>query len=209
MSISIGRTFLQGLVAVIPVAVTVYIVYWLGTTAEAVLGRGLRTVMPDGWYIPGMGLLAGAILVFLVGLALRNVIFKQALLWLERLVQRVPLLKSIYSTLRDVMGYFTKSGRKDFSQVVMMRYGDSDLKLMGFISRDKFEGLPKGIAEKDTVAVYLPMSYQIGGFTAYVPRSWLAPLEMSLEDAMRFTLTAGVSTVMKKENGEYHSRKAL
>jgi len=70
-----------------------------------------------------------------------------------------------------------------------------NIRLIGFVTSEDFSGLPQAskAADKSTVGVYLPMSYQIGGYTVYLPKSQVDPLDMSIEDAMRFTLTAGVS----------------
>jgi uncharacterized membrane protein len=73
--------------------------------------------------------------------------------------------------------------------------GDTPLRLIGFITREDFGDLPVGIGGDDAVAVYLPMSYQIGGFTTMVPRSAVQPVDMSIEQAMRFAVTAGMGEV--------------
>ena len=66
-----------------------------------------------------------------------------------------------------------------------------NMRLLGFVTRTEFEDVP-GLARPDEVAVYLPMSYQVGGFTVFMPRSAIAPVQMSREDAMKFILTAGL-----------------
>ena len=68
---------------------------------------------------------------------------------------------------------------------------------LGILTRDSLADLPEGLAEEDAVAVYMPMSYQIGGYTAFVPRKLVEPVEMSVEDAMRFAVTAGMTTRKK------------
>ena len=79
-------------------------------------------------------------------------------------------------------------------QVVTVTLPGSNLRLMGFVTRDEFSDLPEGIAEPGEVAVYLPMSYQVGGYTVFMPRSQLSPVQMSREQAMRFVLTAGLKS---------------
>ena len=73
-----------------------------------------------------------------------------------------------------------------------MQLPGSDMRLMGFVTRDHFSDLPGGVANEGDVAVYLPMSYQIGGYTVFMPRSQITPVDMSRERAMRFVLTAGL-----------------
>ena len=73
-----------------------------------------------------------------------------------------------------------------------MRFAEN-LHLIGFVTREDFRGTPFGLADADTVAVYLPMSYQIGGYTVLLPRRLIEPIDMSVEDALRFAVTAGMS----------------
>jgi uncharacterized membrane protein len=185
--------FLTGLAAVLPVTVTLYVLYWLGSTAEAFLGGGLKMAISDNLYWPGMGVVAGLVLVFLIGALMRAWLFRKVFRWGERLVERIPLVKALYGAVRDLMGFFSSSDTNAMRRAVMVTVGDTPLRLIGFITREDFGELPAGIGGDDTVAVYLPMSYQIGGFTAMIPRSAIQPVDMSIEEAMRFAVTAGMS----------------
>lgn len=189
------RVFLTGLAAVLPVAVTLYVLYWLGTTAEAFLGGGLKLLIPNSLYWPGMGVVAGLALVFVIGALMKAWLFRQVFRWGERLVERIPLVKALYGAVRDLMGFFAGSGTKAMRRAVMVTVGDTPLRLIGFVTREDFSDLPAGIGGDDTVAVYLPMSFQIGGFTTMVPRSAIQPVDMSIEQAMRFAVTAGMGAV--------------
>ena len=75
----------------------------------------------------------------------------------------------------------------------MVEIGETGIECMGFITRDDFRDLPPGVGSEDRVAVYLPMSYQIGGHTVMVPRCRVRVVDMALDQAMRFALTAGMS----------------
>jgi len=79
-----------------------------------------------------------------------------------------------------------------------VRLGDTDLRVMGFVTRDDLAGLPPNMSEPGMILVYLPMSYQVGGYTVLVPRASVQPVDMSFEEAMRFTLTAGLSVPAAK-----------
>ena len=186
-----SKIFFTGLAAVLPVLLTVYILGWLGTTAESVLGGTIKLLLPDRWYRPGMGLVAGVALIFLVGLTLRAWVVRRFFSLGERLLNRIPLVKAIYGSIRDLMNFF---GGKDqgFSQVVLVRFGDTQMKLLGFVTREDFSDLPVGLAGEGIVAVYLPMSYQIGGYTVMLPRSAIEPVNMSMQEAMKFAVTGGM-----------------
>ncbi len=75
----------------------------------------------------------------------------------------------------------------------MVAIGDENTRLMGLVTRESFDDLPEGIGDDQTVAVYLPMSYQLGGFTIMVPKDKIHPVDMTVDRAMQFLLTAGVS----------------
>lgn len=196
-----GKTMAQGLMAMLPAVLTIYILYWLGSTAETFLGGIIQFVLPSGWYWPGMGLIAGLGVTFGVGLMLRGWLMRRTLAWGEALLNRIPLVKTVYGSVKDLTGFFSGEKDRQFGQVVTveLQNGDMPLRLIGFVTRTDFAGLPSGLGGDDMVAVYLPMSYQIGGYTLIVPRSAVRPLAMSKQQAMRFTLTAGMST---EENGE-------
>lgn len=186
--------FLTGLVAILPTAITLYLLYWIGSSAEALLGGLLERVLPAGIYITGMGVISGILLIFLLGLLLNAYLIRRLWTLGEQLMTRIPLVKTIFSASQDLMGFFSPSGQRDLNQVVMVPVGDTGYRLMGFVTRQDFSGLPAGVADEGMVAVYTPFSYQIGGYTLMVPRSKLTPVNMKVEEAMRFALTAGVST---------------
>lgn len=188
-----GRIFLKGLIAVLPIALTVYIVVAAGLWAESWTGSLLRRVLPDSWCVPGLGLVTVIAVIFCVGLLMHFWLFERFLQQAGQLLEKLPIVKSIYSALRDLLGYFAPGKKAEFNQVVMVSIPEAELKLFGLVSRTTFADVPAGIGDSHTVAVYLPMSYQIGGYTVYVPRSRITPVDMTLEAAMRFALTAGVA----------------
>jgi len=197
---TLGKLFLSGLAALLPIIVTLAILWWLGSTAEAFLGRAIKLTLPEHWYIPGMGLAAGIALVFAVGVLLHAWIFRQIFSWGERQFNRIPLVKTVYGTVRDLINLAASDKHARFSKVVTVTLPGTQMKLIGFITREAFHDLPASLADEQTIAVYFPMSYQIGGYTFMLPREQVQPLDMSLEDAMRYTLTAGMSVKREKKD---------
>jgi uncharacterized membrane protein len=191
---SISKTFLTGLVAILPISATLYVLLWLAVTAESLLGKGIRFLLPENYYWPGIGVVAGLIIVFLTGLLLQAWMVRKIFEWGEGLLYRIPFIKSIYGSFRDFLHFVSESGKGggDTRQVVMVKIGDTGMEIMGLVTRSDFIGLPAGIGTEGHVAVYLPMSYQIGGHTVIVPRSSIRTVETSMEQAMRFVLTAGM-----------------
>lgn len=194
---TIGKIFLTGLATIAPVGVTVYVLYWLGSTAESLLRPVVPKLLPDIFsYSFGMGIAVAVLAVFVVGVLMNFWLIRVVWGWGEKLLERIPLVKTLYGSVRDLMGFFGTSDKKQqLNQVVMVNVGNTDVRLIGLLTREDFSDLPQGVGSKDTVAVYLPMSYQIGGFTTMVPRSAVEPVDMSMEEAMRFAVTAGMSGV--------------
>lgn len=188
----LGRIFLTGVLTVLPVLATVYLLYWLFSAAESFLGKPLQWLIPEHSYRVGMGLLVGLVVIFIVGVLMRAYIVRRLFGLTERILLGVPLIKTIYAALRDFFGLFAGHDDQVALQVVTVRLPGSDMRLMGFVTRDHFSDLPEGVAGEGDVAVYLPMSYQIGGYTVFMPRSQITPVKMSREEAMRLVLTAGL-----------------
>ena len=195
----VGTLFLQGLLAILPIALTLYAVYWLASTAESVVGGFIGLIMGEN-YMPGMGVVAGLLLVFVVGILLRMWLFRKFFALAEELFAKIPGIKSIYGSIRDLVGFFDSTKQKDFDKTVMVSLGDGKIRLMGLVTREDFTDLPSGIGDPETVAVYLPMSYQLGGFTIMIPKNRIQPVDMKVDQALQFLLTAGVSSENKVNN---------
>lgn len=188
----IARTFFSGLAVILPIAVTLALLAWLFKTAESVLGGLVQALVPEGMYHGGMGLVAALVLIFVTGVLMEAILFRQVVGWFEKLLDRIPLVKTIYGAVRDLMGLFSKDGGKKFSKVVLVDVPGIGGQVLGFVTIDDHRELPFKAADA-TVAVYFPMSYQIGGYTLFLPRDRIKPIDMSMEDAMRFIVTAGMS----------------
>lgn len=194
----ITRTFFTGLAVTLPVVATLYLLYWAVLATESALDGLLRFVLPQEAYFPGQGLALGVVLVFLAGLLMRTWVARKLFAWTEKLMYRLPLVKTVYGALRDFTEFLSRPKTQGAQQVVLVRLGNTDLRVIGFVTRDDLAGLPPGMGEPGMIMVYMPMSYQVGGYTALVPRASVQPVDMSFEEAMRFTLTAGLSVPVAK-----------
>ncbi len=173
------RYFFRGAFLTAPIALTLYILYWLF--------RAFDQLLPIG--IPGLGLVVTLAFVTLVGFLSSNVIGRTAFDWTERVLRKVPFVKLLYSSIKDLVGAFV-GDKKSFDQPVTVRLShDSSLRLIGFITRRQVSGL--GLT--DHVAVYFPQSYNFAGNLALVPRSLVEPVEASSAEVMTFIVSGGVS----------------
>ncbi|HBE93286.1 MAG TPA: hypothetical protein DDW55_12490 [Gammaproteobacteria bacterium] len=189
----ISRNILTGLVTILPVALTLYLLYWLAVSAESVLGDMIQLMIPKSLYWPGMGLIAGLIVVFMVGLLMHAYVFQRLFARGEQFLYHMPLIKSVYRAIRDFFNYFSPASKKEFEQVVAVSIGNTGMQVIGFVTQAIPERLPEEFREQDNILVYLPLSYMIGGYAVLMPRSAVRPLDMNMEEAMRFTLTAGIT----------------
>jgi uncharacterized membrane protein len=186
----IGGILLKGLVTILPIGLTIYFIYWLGVTTEDLLSKPIRAVIDDANYWPGMGLVTGFLILFLVGLAVNAFVVRRVLGMGEELLLRVPVVKTVYSAIRDMTRLVNTDKKKgDLDRVVTLDYGPG--KLIGFVTQEHANTIGIGGGE-DMIAVYLPMSYQIGGYTLYVSRSKVHETDLTVEQAMRIVLTGGV-----------------
>ncbi|HET6564838.1 MAG TPA: DUF502 domain-containing protein [Xanthomonadales bacterium] len=190
---ALGKLFLKGLAVVIPLVLTVAILWWLAGGAERLLGGLLLRFLPQGWYVPGMGLVAGLAITMLIGLLSHVLLFQKLFTYGEEFLNRLPLVKTIYTAIKDFVGYFSPESKAAMSKVVLVRLPGQDFEQIGFVTREDFENLPLPLSTVDPVAVYLPMSYQIGGYTLFLPRTAITPVDMSFEEGMKLVLTGGVS----------------
>ena len=190
---SLTSTFLRGLGVVLPIALTAYLVVWIATTAEALLKPLFELLLPHRYYIPGSGLVLAILLVYLTGLLVQLFVIEALVRLGQRILARTPLVKSIYNAINDFVSYFSRRPSEDASTVVSVRL-DEELSVMGFVTDANPTRLLAEGDSADRIAVYLPMSYQIGGYTVLVPRDRVRPLALGPEEALRLVLTAGVAS---------------
>ncbi len=190
---ALGKLFLKGLAVVIPTALTLAILWWVAAGAERLMGTVLKFSLPEGWYVPGMGLISGLALIALIGLLSHVLIFQKLFNLGEAILRRLPLVKSIYTALKDFIGYLNPDKNSELGKVVMVQLPGQSFQLLGFVTREQFDDLPFTPTAEDPVAVYMPMSYQIGGYTLFLPRSCLTPLNIPFEQAMKLVLTGSVT----------------
>jgi len=187
-----GAIFLNGIFVLAPAIITGYVivkaVWWLDATVRGLLERiGTRA-------FPGLGVVVGLVGIYLVGLLAKSWVLGGVIGLGERLVERIPLVKSLYSSVKDMLQFLGGGGDKESrGKPVMVELERAGVSLLGLVTQEKPDPAPPG--QPDTQAVYLPMSYQLGGYTAYVPSSAVRPLEgVSVEELLRLCLTGGVGS---------------
>ncbi len=194
---SLGKIFFRGLITLLPIAVTIYILYSAIVILDGMLGVILRQLLPT--YIPGLGLVAIVGLIFLFGLMLNNIVIGRFLAFAELKLLGVPFIRAIYSPLKDLMNLFSRKDEKNPQQVVFVQLSPSGHLQLGLITREHFEELKLGHAVEDKVAVYFPFSYALGGYTLLVPKSQVIHVNIPIEKAMSLAITGWVKAEHKHD----------
>jgi len=132
---SLGRIFLTGMLTVLPVLATVYLVVWLVTAAERFVGKQLMWLIPDEYYRTGMGLVLAIALIFAIGLLMHALLFRRLFGWAERLLLEIPLVRSVYGALKDLFGLFAGHDEDEALQVVSVALPGTGARALGFVSR--------------------------------------------------------------------------
>jgi uncharacterized membrane protein len=190
---SLTTILMKGLAAVLPIGLTLYAVWWLARTAEGLMRGAIMLFVPAEQYRPGMGILAGLLLLFFIGSVVNAYIVRRAISVWEEFLGRIPLVKTVYSAVRDVTRLLPSGeGRRDLQSVVVWRVGEA--RFLGFVTRDDLPELEKQAGGVDLVAVYFPLSYMLGGVTVYLPKTAVEHIDMPVEAAMRLALTGGMAT---------------
>jgi uncharacterized membrane protein len=173
------RYFLRGAFVTAPLALTLYIILKLLSFVDLVLPLG----------IPGLGLLVTLTLITLIGFLTSNVVGRGILEGTERLLRKVPLVKLIYGSIKDLVGAFV-GDRKSFDRPVAVRpYGEAGVRVLGFVTREDLLAL----GMPGHVAVYLPQSYNFAGFLLVVPREQVELLDVPSAELMTFLVSGGIS----------------
>ncbi len=182
---------LRGLAVALPFALTIYFVYWSISNIEWAMREALDALDSGGLYLPGMGVVVFVGLLLALGLVARLLVFQSFLALLEQLFEQIPLIKSVYTAIRDFMEFLAGENRASGEVVAIDIAGQRMLGIVSDTEPPRSLGKDAGSGD-DLVGVFLPMSYQLGGYTVYVPRSRLVAVDMDAESAMRYIMTAGI-----------------
>jgi uncharacterized membrane protein len=172
------RSFAQGLLVLAPVAITIWVVFFAVKTLDKWLNAP----------IPGLGIVLAAAVITLTGYLTGNVVGNRIVSWLEAGMQRVPIIKLLYNSLKDLFGAFVGQKRK-FDKPVAVEINPHGLKALGFLTNERFDD-PQLAGH---VSVYLPESYNFAGNLIVVPKDRVHPLDADGAEFMAFIMSGGVT----------------
>ncbi len=186
---SLINYFIQGLLYFVPISVTVFVIYEVFDYLDSITSPYVLKYI--GFEIPGFGLLLVAVFIVLIGFLGSTIIFRPLLALLESVINRAPLIKDIYSSIKDLLSAFV-GNKKKFNHPVLVTMNETGLKRIGFLTREGMETL--NISE-DYLVVYLPFSYGVMGTVIIVKKEMVEPIDQSSTDMMKFIVSGGVTEV--------------
>jgi len=195
----INSLFLKGLIVVTPITITLYVLFVILNKAENIFGNLIKGIIGNNFYIPGLGILVTVILMVIVGLLVSNYVTGSVIRFFINLFERFPIIKAIYNPLRDLISLFGGGSADKMKKVVMVNIPGLGGESIGLVTRDEFDDLNDGIVPADTIAVYIPMSYMMGGFTTLVPRSSVREVDIPVEQAFKLAITGWIKADKNNE----------
>jgi uncharacterized membrane protein len=190
------RYFLQGLLLISPIAITIYAIYVSFEFIDGLLLHDLTELI--GFEIPGLGLVIIVTFITLIGIIGSSIVFMPILNSLDRIISQAPLVKIIYTSIKDFMSAFVGKDKKFTEPVLVKLSRNLDIERLGFITQHDLSGL--GI-EAGKVAVYLPHSYTFSGNLIIVPVENITPVIANSTEVMKFIVTAGVTAIQANKPG--------
>jgi uncharacterized membrane protein len=189
---SIKRYFITGLLVITPIWGTYLILKALLVTLEGVLGQVLRRYA--SFYIPGLGIVVLALLILLAGVLATNIFGKKIVQFWDYLLNRVPVVRGIYSVLKAIVDAISLQSKGHFNRVVLVQYPRNGIYSLAFVT-----GVTQGEAQMVTrdklVSIFVPTTPNpTSGFFIMVPQEDVIPLSMSIDEGMKMIITAGFFT---------------
>ena len=188
-----GKYFLQGVLFITPLTMTVYVIWWLISFVDDLLIDYITSFI--GIRIPGLGLLIIFIFLTFVGFLGTSILFNPVVRYIDRLISRAPLIKIIYTSFKDFLSAFVGKDKKFTEPVIVRLSKEAELEKLGFVTQKDLTslGIPEG-----KVAVYFPYSYTVSGNLFIVPADNVKPLNVTPTEVMKFIVSAGVTQVQEK-----------
>ncbi|MDN5288399.1 MAG: putative rane protein [Mucilaginibacter sp.] len=188
---AILRYFIKGLLVVVPIGLALFLIYWAVSTIDKALNLSdVLGVDKEGKhiYIPGLGILNVVVVILIAGILVTNVVTDPIKRWFNRWLNRLPLIKFLYSSIKDLTEAFVGEEKK-FNEPVLVEVNEFGLKKIGFIVQKDLASLNL----PGEVAVYLPYSYSFAGQVIIIPSDKVKPIDKSAADMMKFVISGGVS----------------
>lgn len=200
---------LTGVFVLIPVAVTLYIIYFVFQFTDGFLGKAIGEAI--GHNIPGMGIFLTALICLLIGIIAQNYFGKRLISWVDTSLSQIPIVKSVYSGIKQLADVFAMNKKSSFKRVVMLEYPKSNSWVIGFVTSDFILKVDGDIPEKDNmVTIFVPTTPNpTSGFLLIVPKSKVFDMNLDIEDAMKVIISGGLVQPVHGSNPALNANEAI
>ena len=185
-----NQIFFKGLIVVLPITLTFYLLFWASINIESLFASGLRLLIGQEFYIPGFGIVLTIVFIFLVGLLVNNYVTGKFFACLTQSLEKIPLIKVIYNPLKDLMALIPgrSSDKNKPQRVVLVKLDNFGVEVMGLVTREDIDELN----DHSKVTVYVPFSYMLGGMTLIVSKDKVTKVDMPVDQALKLSVTAWI-----------------
>jgi uncharacterized membrane protein len=188
---NLKKSFVTGIFVIVPLVVSVALLLWFFEKADSlfspVIDGIVGTIVPGMAHIPGTGILSGIVIILLVGFLARNVAGRRILDALDRLIHRIPLFRTVYSTIKQLTNAFSPENTRSFKEVLLVEYPREGSFALGFRTMTVEEG------ERRLAVVYVPTNNLYLGEVLFLPEEKVVRLSMTVEQAVRILVSGGTA----------------
>ena len=200
---SLKNCFLTGLLVILPISITVYVIWILIRGMDAILKYIPAKYLPETYlqiHIPGLGLILVVILVFVVGLLTRNFIGRKIVHLGENIVDRIPLVRILYTGVKQLLEPLFLQKTNGFKRVALIEYPRRGVHVIGFVTGES-KGEVQNKTSKNMMNVFVPTTPNpTSGFYILIPEDEVVSLNMSVEDAFKLIISGGIVSPPEKKN---------
>lgn len=199
MRFDMKTSFITGLFVIIPLLISAWLLVWFFQTVDGFfspfIGGIVRFLVPGANHIPGTGILAGLVIILLVGVLARNVVGAQVFSFLEGVIDRIPGYRTIYATIKQLTWAFSPESTRSFKEVLLVEHPKAGSYALGF----RMETVER---EGERLAVvYVPTNHLYLGDVLFIPEAAARRLDMTVEQAIRILISGGIGSP-KELSGE-------
>lgn len=190
----VKRYFITGILVILPLLITVYILINLFQFADGILGKFINVYLGEilGFYIPGLGLILFLIIIFLVGFLTTHFLGKKLYLILDAALRRFPLIRLIYPSIKQIVEFLFTTQRQTFKKAVLVEYPRAGIWSIGFITNEGFQEA-KDKTNQELLNIFIPSTPgPFTGFYILIPRQEVILLDITIEDAIKLLVSGGL-----------------
>lgn len=195
---NLKQYFITGLIVIIPVFLTVYVLVFIFKFFDGILGRFINEYLKTrlGFFIPGLGLILSVCIVFFVGFTYKRIFGRERLFMnLEKWFSELPLIKSIYPAFKQLVLFVLAQKEFGFQKVVLAEYPSKGIWSVGFLTNEPFKKINE-ICGREMVPVFIPSSPgPLTGYVIFVPKEGLKFPDISVSDALKIIISGGVLAI--------------